>query len=804
MGAAEDAGSVEAELRLNLTQMEKDALEAQRKMDALAAKLKEKGEKGGTMYVQGFGKAQQQLNTRLNNMVSSLQGVSPKMGALGAKMASVFSKPIFSMVPVVSAAFQAMLPIIGTIIVAVGALIKGISSAAKSHKEFTNNVKLSREVSAKLKDTTVELNAAQQKTAEITARQEHNSAVMNVAFQKLGDFFSGVFLPIINAVRSGFTAIGDAVSWVADKLGIVSTAEAEAAVEAQKLKGVNEEVVKSYDDYKRQLTNLENAERLGAKTAEDKARGRLSVMENYIDSLIKARGEAEALAGKNSARVREIEKTITAVVRERNEVAALVKEYDELGRAKEGKTLQERLDDARLQTEREYLVAIRKANNEKEAGLIDQAGLQKKLEEAEIRRYNALADIVAIEGLESGYTVDQAKAAAELVKSYQDIAKAKEYQKNINGIMLDQGNELRRLEIEAIKARASTAKSEKEKNALLEEALELEIKILREKRKEERINLENLESFKAQSEEVKIKILADFDAITDAMENAMRTADKRNWLAEAMGMTDKQLDDMMTVGDAAINAFANIADAALEVSRKHAEEQIAGIEKALKEMLDLLEEAREAELEQKGFIEAQSEEEFDKQIERAKEAGDEVLQYHLNRRKEELAINKEYDAKVKEQEEKAAREKADIEFELAKQEHALQIIQAANAAVMAVMQALASAKPPINFILAGLVGGAASVQIGLLTANPPKPPHFADGGIVPGRKSDGDVQHIVATAGEVILNEAQQKTVAGKLEGRSYTQLTVIMQMDGREVAQVAADVYGSGRVTIPIRGIAR
>jgi len=201
MGNAEDAGSIYAEIRLSLDQMEKDGLDAQRAMDVLAEKFREKGQKGGVMYVQGFSKGHAQLNSKLNNMVTSMQSVSPKMGAIGSKMASAFSKPIFSMIPKIALAFQAALPVIGLIIAAIAFLFKGISSAAKKQKEFNDNVNLSREVSAKLKGTTVELNAAQQKSADITAKQQHNTAVMQVAFKKLGDFFQSVFLPIINEIR---------------------------------------------------------------------------------------------------------------------------------------------------------------------------------------------------------------------------------------------------------------------------------------------------------------------------------------------------------------------------------------------------------------------------------------------------------------------------------------------------------------------------------------------------------------------------------------------------------------------------
>jgi hypothetical protein len=208
--------------------------------------------------------------------------------------------------------------------------------------------------------------------------------------------------------------------------------------------------------------------------------------------------------------------------------------------------------------------------------------------------------------------------------------------------------------------------------------------------------------------------------------------------------------------------------------------------------MEQIEKARQMELEAEGFIEAQSEEQIQKQIDAAKQAGDEVLQYQLNRRLKEKEINARYDAQAKAAEEKAAREKAQIEYEAAKTEYAMNLIQAVNAGIMAVLQALGSAPPPINFVLAGLSGAATAVQIGMLAANPPQPPAFADGGIVPGRRGDGDVNHIIATAGELILNEAQQENVADKLMGGEIVINTYVVVND--EVLGKAAARYANTR----------
>jgi hypothetical protein len=91
-------------------------------------------------------------------------------------MASAFSKPIFSTIPLISAAIRTMLPVIGVVIAAASALIMGIGKLAKEQKEFSDNIRIAGQASGALKGKTTELNAEQQKSIEITARQERNSA----------------------------------------------------------------------------------------------------------------------------------------------------------------------------------------------------------------------------------------------------------------------------------------------------------------------------------------------------------------------------------------------------------------------------------------------------------------------------------------------------------------------------------------------------------------------------------------------------------------------------------------------------
>lgn len=81
----------------------------------------------------------------------------------------------------------------------------------------------------------------------------------------------------------------------------------------------------------------------------------------------------------------------------------------------------------------------------------------------------------------------------------------------------------------------------------------------------------------------------------------------------------------------------------------------------------------------------------------------------------------------------------------------------------AVTKALAGSPPPINFIMAGLVGGLGAVQTGLIAAQPM--PAFEKGGIVPGNSYSGDNVMIRANSGELVLTVAEQRALLNAQSG---------------------------------------
>ena len=264
--SAEDAGTIVAQIRLELTQMQKDALEAQRKIGDLAAKMGKQGEQAGKVYVQGFGKAQAQLNTRLNNMVSSLTGVSPQLGAIGNKAAMLFSKPIFAMVPAVSMAFQAMLPVIGSILAAIAGIAAVVKKVMASTKEYNANIKLQADALKNVNESfKEEENAATSADMAKAALMEtgKKAGKSYLTYLKIILPAFGAWSLIIKKVKENSDKLGQAVSWVADKLGIMTKEQQKANAEAQKLKGINEEIIKLKASYAKSDADIQKMQQLG-------------------------------------------------------------------------------------------------------------------------------------------------------------------------------------------------------------------------------------------------------------------------------------------------------------------------------------------------------------------------------------------------------------------------------------------------------------------------------------------------------------------------------------------------------------
>jgi hypothetical protein len=351
---AENDGSVVLGLSLDIKELKKGTDDVQAELKKLTTTFREQGEKAGKTYVEGASKGIVNLNQRLNNFVASMKDISPKMGQIGEKIASQFSKPLLSAIPKISAAFSAMLPIIGLVAGAVALAGKAVGAIVKAHKEFSDNtgkadtaqILLSGSVSKATKAMTL------QKAIVKELNEEYGKSAG--VRERLGEELSKLYRDVL------------------DKMGLVSAAEFDAlnaeyqyTRNKQKLGKVNDEVTKSFTRTARAIKNIEAAEGAELITAEEAAKQKLASTEAHIQTLLELRTVLEALAGEHSIEVQLINEQIAAQQRTREGMALTVKAYELLNDARNAEAgYKEQLEQIAV-LEKAGAVTARKAVDEK-------------------------------------------------------------------------------------------------------------------------------------------------------------------------------------------------------------------------------------------------------------------------------------------------------------------------------------------------------------------------------------------------------------------------------------------------------
>ena len=186
--------------------------------------------------------------------------------------------------------------------------------------------------------------------------------------------------------------------------------------------------------------------------------------------------------------------------------------------------------------------------------------------------------------------------------------------------------ELRKTLNEEEKLRAQALTDEEEKRIALNKVVDEEIAIYEAECEIELQNLKNKESFKAFSESNKDeadKIIANFNAITEANKRMME--DTKGKPGETPGF---DLDALSTKITAGIQAFSDFGNSILSITSGIADEQIAIIQEKLEAQMELinaqyetamekLDEERNAALEAAGFIATTSAEGLEASMEAA-------------------------------------------------------------------------------------------------------------------------------------------------------------------------------------------
>ena len=154
----------------------------------------------------------------------------------------------------------------------------------------------------------------------------------------------------------------------------------------------------------------------------------------------------------------------------------------------------------------------------------------------------------------------------------------------------------------------------------------------------------------------------------------------------------------------------------------------------------------------------------------------------------------EYCEKKKALDKKAAQE----EYKLKMWEWTSSLLQATANIAQGVAKALAEGGPYAGPILAALIGASGAIQIATITANKPKNPSFATGGIVPGTSYSGDRVQANVNSGEMILNAQQQRNLwdmANSRGGGAVVNMPVTIENNASDAVSASAELSSEGLV---------
>ena len=167
-----------------------------------------------------------------------------------------------------------------------------------------------------------------------------------------------------------------------------------------------------------------------------------------------------------------------------------------------------------------------------------------------------------------------------------------------------------------------------------------------------------------------------------------------------------------------------------------------------------------------------------------------------------LISYEDYCEKKKQIERKAAQE----EYKVKMWEWNVSILQATANIAEGISKAIAQGGIA-GIITGALVAAAGAVQIASITASRPKPPSFAQGGIVPGKSYSGDRVQANVNSGEMILNAQQQRALweAANGGGRGGATVNMPVTIENTASDKVSASAQMSPKgLQIIIRDIVR
>ncbi len=224
---------------------------------------------------------------------------------------------------------------------------------------------------------------------------------------------------------------------------------------------------------------------------------------------------------------------------------------------------------------------------------------------------------------------------------------------------------------------------------------------------------------------------------------------------DASEVIGQSLQEMIAGKAEAINetllGYQDLADSIMNLSDQYTSYEMQNIDnKRQKEINAVLASHKELEDQKKAEIKAILESSFNEETKRAK-----ILAINQSYATREALSEEEKQASIQNIREKYAKQERDLN----KAKKPLMIAEAIANTALGVTNALKT-EGVLGIATGVLIAAAGALEVATIQAQ-----EFASGGIVQGNPSLGDVVPVKATAGELILNQAQQENLAGGMGG---------------------------------------
>lgn len=284
-------------------------------------------------------------------------------------------------------------------------------------------------------------------------------------------------------------------------------------------------------------------------------------------------------------------------------------------------------------------------------------------------------------------------------------------------------------------------------------------------------NIKNSEEFINATETEKEAVLAAIDEYFDAL--------KDNTANEIFKENVKQ------VAQTVLDSFSGIMGAISKLFAAMLDNQIADLDRWL-----------EAELEAQGLVEETTIERLQRELEAAIETRDLELAAKLEEDIAREELQKEYE-----------RKKAQLEYESALKVWKLTLAAGIAGGISAVITAFGARPWPLGLFAGPAMIAKMAIETAALKKSEPQPPQLATGGLVIPTGSTGTQVNVAENGSpELLLNSGAEgqaflndfaKRIA--LAGNGSGVFTIILEMDGKRVAENTAKYYNNGIVRVKL-----